>query len=73
MKILQKMRLSEALSLDLEVGDLVLTGKFKNKKVVIKSFGEDENGQPIFNNDKKLLAVRIAKKMPKKKEKDNAE
>ena len=65
MKILQKMRLSEALSLDIEVGDTILMGKFKNKKVVVKNFGEDENGQPTVNG-KKVLTFRIAKKMPNK-------
>ena len=65
MKSWQKMRLSEALTLDIEKGDTILMGKFKNKKVIVKDFGEDENGQPTVNG-KKLLTFRIAKKMPKK-------
>lgn len=68
MKSWQKMRLSEALTLDIEKGDTILMGKFKNKKVIVKDFGEDENGQPTVNG-KKLLTFRIAKKMPKKEEK----
>ena len=55
-----------ALSLDLEVGDVILTGRYKNKRKLVEDLGEDENGQPTVNGQK-LLAVRIEKKMPKSK------
>lgn len=69
MEILQKMRLSEALSLDISVGDTVLMGKFKNKKVVVKDIGYDDLGQLTING-KKALTFRIAKLMPKKEKED---
>jgi hypothetical protein len=57
----------EAMDLDLEVGDIVLTGRFKNKRTVVKKLGTDNLGQPTVNGQK-LLAVRIEKKMPKGKQ-----
>jgi hypothetical protein len=38
----------EAMELDLEVGDVILTGKFKNKRKVVKDFGKDDLGQPTI-------------------------
>lgn len=48
----------------LNVGDVVLGGRFKNKRIEVKSLGTDEIGQPIFNKGRKLLSVRIEKKLP---------
>ena len=53
-------------SLDIEVGDIVLTGRYKNKRMEVKELGTDELGQPTVNGQK-LLAVRIEKKLPKSK------
>lgn len=64
-KQLRKM-ISEALSLDLEVGDIILTGRFKNKRTVVKSIETDEIGQPVVNG-MKALSFRIEKLMPKSK------
>ena len=58
--------ISEALSLDLEVGDVILTGRFKNKRTVVKSIGTDDMGQPTING-MKALSFRIEKLMPKSK------
>jgi len=52
------------MQLDINIGDIVLGGKFKNHRIEVKSIGEDELGQPIINEDRKLLAVRIEKKLP---------
>ena len=57
--------LAEKYEIDLEVGDTILRGKFKNKSVVVKSFGTDDKGQPTING-KKMLSFRIKKLMPKK-------
>lgn len=57
---------SEALKLDLEIGDIILTGRFKNKRTVVKKIGTDENGQPTING-MKALSFRIEKEMPKSK------
>lgn len=50
--------------LDIDIGDTVLVGRFKNKPVKVQSIGTDENGQPTING-RKLLALRIAKLLPK--------
>jgi hypothetical protein len=54
------------MELDLEVGDVILTGKFKNKRKVVKAFGKDDLGQPTINGTK-ALSFRIEKLMPKDK------
>ena len=58
--------ISEALALDLEVGDVILTGRFKNKRTVVKKIGTDDMGQPTING-MKALSFRIEKLMPKSK------
>ena len=50
--------------MDLEVGDTILVGKFKNKKEEVKSFGKDDKGQLTING-RKALTFRIAKHMEK--------
>ena len=55
----------ETLELDLEIGDVILTGKFKNKRTVIKKFGKDDLGQPTIND--RPLNFRIEKLLPKEK------
>jgi hypothetical protein len=52
---------------DLEKGDVLLAGKFKNKKCTIDDFHTDENGQPVADTDRgeqKIFKPRIAKLMP---------
>jgi len=39
------------MDLDLSIGDVVLGGKFKNKRIEVKSIGEDELGQPVIVTD----------------------
>ena len=56
-----------AIKLPIDKGDTILTGKFKNKKEIVKNFGTDINGQPTVNG-KKMLTFRIAKLMKKKEE-----
>jgi hypothetical protein len=56
----------EAISLDLKVGDVILTGRFKNKRTVVKKIGTDDLGQPTVNG-MKVLSFRIEKLMPKSK------
>ena len=53
----------------LAVGDVLLVGKFKNRKVTITGFSSDENNQPVAQTDKgehKIFKPRIAKLMPTK-------
>jgi len=56
-----------SIELDIEIGDIVLTGKFKNKRTTVKSIGKDELGQPTING-KPLLKLRIEKLLPKEKQ-----
>lgn len=58
--------IAEELALDLEVGDVILTGRFKNKRTVVKKLGTDDLGQPTVNG-MKVLSFRIEKLMPKSK------
>jgi co-chaperonin GroES (HSP10) len=52
------MKLKEAIKIDVKVGDTILTGKWKNKKTVIKSITTDEHGMPVING-KKATTFRI--------------
>jgi hypothetical protein len=56
----------ESITLDIKVGDILLGGKYKNKRIVIKSIGKDENGQTTING-KPLLNYRIEKQLPDNK------
>ncbi len=58
--------LQEAITLDIEVGDIVLGGKYKNKRIEVKEIGTDEIGQPTING-KPLLKFRIEKHLPDSK------
>ncbi len=58
--------IAEALDLDIEVGDIVLTGRFKNKRTEVKKIETDDLGQPTVNG-MKALTFRIEKLMPKSK------
>lgn len=51
---------------DIEVGDEVRVGKFKNRRAVVKGFTTDDNNQPVLKTDKgdqKLFKPRIVKLM----------
>ena len=52
--------LNEMIKLDIKVGDTLMGGKFKNKKVVVKTIGKNDNGD-ITINGKPLLRFRIVK------------
>jgi hypothetical protein len=50
----------ESITLPVEIGDTLLMGKFKNKKVVVKTIGKDEHGMPTING-KKVVTFRLIK------------
>ena len=52
--------ITEMIKLDIKVGDTIMGGKFKNKKVVVKDIGKNEKGD-ITINGKPLLRFRIQK------------
>ena len=61
---------------EIEKGDRLGVGKYRNKEVEVKDFGTDENGQPIVKTikpgskgkgqDRKVHAFKIKKFLPKK-------
>ena len=53
-----KIALGEAITVPIEIGDTVLGGKFKNKRIVVKDIGENEKGD-ITINGRPILRVRI--------------
>lgn len=53
-------RFNEMINVDIEVGDTVLGGRFKNKKIVVKKIGKNKKGD-ITINDKPLLKFRLTK------------
>lgn len=61
MKKLIKKLLRESITLDIKVGDVILGGKFKNKKITVKEIGKNEKGD-ITINGKPLLRFRIIDK-----------
>lgn len=63
MAIIKSLREFESIVLDIEVGDMLLGGRFKNKKVVVDEIGVDSNNQPTVNG-KPLLKFRIKKLVP---------
>ena len=67
MKITEKQLrnvIREAIALDLKKGDVILTGKFKNKRTVVKEIGKAEHGHPTVNG-KSILKFKIEKFLPK--------
>ena len=58
--------MTNAVTIDLQVGDVILTGRFKNKREVVKTIGVDKLGQPTVNG-KPMLKFRIEKAIPEEK------
>ena len=52
--------LSEDINIPINIGDVILGGKFKNKKIEVKEIGENEKGD-ITINGKPLMRFRIPK------------
>ena len=59
-KIHQKLNrsLRENINIPVKIGDTILTGRFKNKKVKVKSISKDEHGMPTING-KKVVTFRL--------------
>ena len=48
----------EVITIPIEIGDTVLGGKFKNKRIVVKTIGKNEKGD-IAINGKPLMKYRL--------------
>ena len=55
-----ELTISEMIKLDIKVGDTLMGGKFKNKKVIVKTIEKNDKGD-ITINGKPLLRFRIIK------------
>ena len=53
--------LKEVITIDVEIGDTILMGRFKNKKVVVKSIDYNDKGDLLING-RPALKFRIVKK-----------
>tara|TARA_Y100000310_G_scaffold168032_2_gene168092 strand:- start:16376 stop:16588 length:213 start_codon:yes stop_codon:yes gene_type:complete len=51
------------IQLDINIGDVLLGGRYKNKRIVVKKIGKDDLGQPTINGDP-ILKFRIEKHLP---------
>ena len=58
--------LNEKIIIDVEKGDTIYGGRFKNKKTLVKEISKDEHGMPTINK-KKVVTFRT--KPPKKNKK----
>ena len=55
----------EGIFIPIKVGDTILGGRFKNKKIMVKNIGKDEFGMPTING-KRVVNFRIPPKEEKK-------
>ena len=55
-----KQFLNESIVIDINIGDVILGGKFKNKRITVTDIGENEKGD-ITINGRPLLKYRIPK------------
>lgn len=46
-----------AYDLPFDVGDTLLTGRFKNRKCIVKGFGKNKLNQPIIFTDKGIVSL----------------
>ena len=53
--------LLEKIVLDVNIGDVILVGKFKNKKMTVKNISKDKHGMPTING-RKVVTFRMAPK-----------
>ena len=54
--------LLEDITIPVKIGDTILVGKFKNKKIVVKDIGTDKHGMPTVNG-RKATTFRIHKRV----------
>ena len=55
---------------EINIGDEILFGKWKNKRAIVKGLKFNDKGQPVLKTDKgdvNLFHFRLAKTMPEKK------
>ncbi len=60
--------LKENIDVNIKVGDIILGGRFKNKRIKVKEIGKNEKGD-ITINGRPLLKYRILPKQPEEGQK----
>jgi hypothetical protein len=55
------------IKIDVSIGDIILTGKFKNKKTEVKNIGVDDYGMPTING-RTVVKFRKTGSLSKKRE-----
>ena len=67
--VMKKVKMAESIKLPVEIGDTILMGKFKNKKVVVKSVDYNDKGDLLINGRPalKFRMVKEAARKPRKK------
>ena len=55
----------EDIKIPVKVGDTIMTGRFKNKKTIVKHIDKDEYGMPVING-KKVTTFRLIRKDDRK-------
>lgn len=68
MKYIKKF--NEDINVPIKLGDTILGGRFKNKKIVVKKIGKNKKGD-ITINDKPLLKFRLLKESISQEDIDN--
>jgi hypothetical protein len=58
-----------AITIDINIGDTILGGKFKNKRIKVKDIGTDDHGMPTING-RKVVNFRIPKPVDEKMVRD---
>ena len=53
--------LKEAITLDINIGDTILGGRFKNKRITVKTIEYNERGEPLVNG-RPLMKYRLIPK-----------
>lgn len=61
-----KVRRKEGILLPIKIGDEILVGRFKNKRITVNKIGTDDHGQPTVNG-RPILNCRIDRLVPKPK------
>lgn len=54
-------KLDEDITIPIKVGDVILGGKFKNKKITVKEIGKNDKGEVTING-KTLMRFRLIDK-----------
>lgn len=49
--------MNEKITINVKKGDIIYTGRFKNRKTVVKKIGTDEFGMPTING-KRILTFK---------------